>query len=197
MAMMMAAAAKQPAVKTEQKEEGMSGMMKSMMKQIGKDKTPEEALAMAEKMGMPKEAIEKVKASMAKPKEGEQDMGAMMKAMMGKKPKEYSKEEVNKALAIIEVERTLKNVTNYKRALQESPAAELQSLIRSLNGGYTAPSPGGDPIVNRIHCRRDVIFLPLMRRKLQRSPRGRRGCSWQRARSRCTGNGMTGSTRRR
>ena len=148
MAMMMAAATKQPAVKTVQKEEGMSGMMKNMMKQMGKDKSPEEALAMAEKMGMPKEAIEKVKASMAKPKEGERDMGAMMKAMMGKKSKEYSKEEVNKALAIIEVERTLKNVTNYKRALQESPAAELQSLIRSLNGGYTAPSPGGDPIVN-------------------------------------------------
>lgn len=148
MAIMMAAATKQPAVKTEQKEEGMSGMMKNMMKQMGKDKSPEEALAMAEKMGMPKEAIEKVKASMAKPKEGGQDMGAMMKAMMGKKSKEYSKEEVNKALAIMEVERTLKNVTNYKRALQESPAAELQSLIRSLNGGYTAPSPGGDPIVN-------------------------------------------------
>lgn len=148
MAMMMAAAAKQPAVKAEQKEEGMSGMMKNMMKQMGKDKTPEEALAMAEKMGMPKEAIEKVKASIAKPKEGEQDMGAMMKTMMGKKSKEYSKEEVNKALAIMEVERTLKNVTNYKRALQESPAAELQSLIHSLNGGYTAPSPGGDPIVN-------------------------------------------------
>lgn len=148
MAMMMATATKQPAVKTEQKEEGMSGMMKNMMKQMGKDKSPEEALAMAEKMGMPKEAIEKVKASMAKPKEGGQDMGAMMKAMMGKKSREYSKEEVNKALAIMEVERTLKNVMNYKRALQESPAAELQSLIRSLNGGYTAPSPGGDPIVN-------------------------------------------------
>lgn len=199
MAMMMAAAAKQPEVKTEQKEEGMSGMMKNMMKQMGKDKSPEEALAMAEKMGMPKEAIERVKASMAKPKEGERDtgaamkgkrsemakdkspeemmkmaekmgmpkeaiekvkasmkkpegektdMGAMMKAMMGKKSKEYSKEEVNKALAIMEVERTLKNVTNYKRALQESPAAELQSLIHSLKGGYTPPSPGGDPIVN-------------------------------------------------
>nr|WP_148375333.1 MULTISPECIES: cobaltochelatase subunit CobN [Butyricimonas] len=148
MAMMMAAATKQPAVRTEQKEEGMSGMMKNMMKQMGKGKTPEEMMKMAEKMGMPKEAIEKVKASMTKSGEEKTDMGAMMKAMMGKKSKEYSKEEVNKALAIMEVERTLKNVTNYKRALQESPAAELQSLIHSLNGGYTAPSPGGDPIVN-------------------------------------------------
>ena len=48
----------------------------------------------------------------------------------------------------MEVERTLKNVNNYKRALAESPAVELQSLMNALNGGYTAPSPGGDPIVN-------------------------------------------------
>lgn len=48
----------------------------------------------------------------------------------------------------MEVERTLKNVNNYKRALQESPDGELQSLMNALNGGYTAPSPGGDPIVN-------------------------------------------------
>ena len=87
-------------------------------------------------------------------------MSAMMKAMMGKKAKEYSKEEVNKALAIMEVERTLKNVNNYKRALQESPDGELESLMNALNGGYTAPSPGGDPIVNPgILCRRDGIFL--------------------------------------
>lgn len=148
MAMMMAATAKQPTVKDEKKEEGMSGMMKEMMKQTGKGKTPEEMMKMAEKMGMPKEAIEKVKASMSKPGEDKPDMSAMMKAMMGKKAKEYSKEEVNKALAIMEVEKTLKNVNNYKRALAESPAVELQSLMNALNGGYTAPSPGGDPIVN-------------------------------------------------
>ena len=197
MAMMMAAAAKQPEVMPVKKEEGghpMSGMMKNMMKQMGEGKTPEECLemakkmgapeealekmkaamgrengekgpnakmgempgnkgtgdmmAMAEKMGMPKEAIEKVKASMGKSKGGNPDMSAMMKAMMGKKAKEYSKEEVNKALAIMEVERTLKNVNNYKRALQESPDGELESLMNALNGGYTAPSPGGDPIVN-------------------------------------------------
>ena len=148
MAMMMAATAKQPTVKDEKKEEGMSGMMKEMMKQMGKDKTPEERLAMAEKMGAPEEAMEKMKAAMTKPKEDKPDMSAMMKAMMGKKAKEYSKEEVNKALAIMEVERTLKNVNNYKRALAESPAVELESLMNALNGGYTAPSPGGDPIVN-------------------------------------------------
>ena len=132
MAMMMAAAAKQPEVMPVKKEEGehpMSGMMKNMMKQKGPD---------AKTGGM----------QVNKGTGGKPDMSAMMKAMMGKKAKEYSKEEVNKALAIMEVERTLKNVNNYKRALQESPDGELQSLMNALNGGYTAPSPGGDPIVN-------------------------------------------------
>ena len=132
MAMMMAAAAKQPEVmpvKKEEREHPMSGMMKNMMKQKGPD---------AKTGGM----------QVNKGTGGNPDMSAMMKAMMGKKAKEYSKEEVNKALAIMEVERTLKNVNNYKRALQESPDGELQSLMNALNGGYTAPSPGGDPIVN-------------------------------------------------
>jgi cobaltochelatase CobN len=51
-------------------------------------------------------------------------MEAMMKAMMSKK-KEYSKEEMNFALAVVEVERTLKNVGNYMSALLESPEREL------------------------------------------------------------------------
>ncbi len=169
MAMMMATAAKQPEVMPMKKEEGghpMSGMMKNMMKQMGEGKTLEERLEMAKKMGAPEEALDKMKAAMGKEKgekgpdaktggmqgnrgaEGNPDMSAMMKAMMGKKTKEYSKEEVNKALAIMEVERTLKNVNNYKRALQESPDCELQSLMNALNSGYTAPSSGGDPIVN-------------------------------------------------
>ena len=76
-----------------------------------------------------------------------QGMMTMMKAMMSKK-KEYSKEEMNFALAVVEVERTLKNVGNYKSALLESPERELTSMVNALNGGYTQPSPGGDPIAN-------------------------------------------------
>ena len=152
MAMMMAAAAKQPKITPVKKKEAglsMAGMMKNMMKRMGEGMTPEERLEMARKMGAPEEALKKMKAAMES-ENGEQgsDMSAMMQAMMGKKAKEYSKEEVNKALAIMEVERTLKNVNNYKRALQESPDGELESLMNALNGGYTAPSPGGDPIVN-------------------------------------------------
>lgn len=80
-------------------------------------------------------------------KEKPQGMAAMM-AAMGQAPKEYSKEEVEFALAIAEVERTIKNVGNYKNALLTSPEKELGSLINALNGGYTAPTPGGDPIAN-------------------------------------------------
>ena len=74
-------------------------------------------------------------------------MMAMMMAM-GKARKEYSKKEIELALAIAEVERTIKNVGNYKNALLKSPEEELSSLMNALKGGYTAPTPGGDPIAN-------------------------------------------------
>lgn len=50
--------------------------------------------------------------------------------------------------AINEVEAAVNNVTNYRNLLRRSPQLELTSLMNALNGGYTAPSPGGDPIVN-------------------------------------------------
>ena len=49
---------------------------------------------------------------------------------------------------VTELERTIRNVGNYRHALEESPEAELSSLTNALNGGYTSPSPGGDPIAN-------------------------------------------------
>lgn len=70
-----------------------------------------------------------------------------MAAMMGL-GKEYSKEEREFARVVSELERTIRNVGNYRRALEESPEAELASLANALNGGYTAPSPGGDPVAN-------------------------------------------------
>lgn len=74
-------------------------------------------------------------------------MPDMAKKMQSPK-EEYSKEEVNFALAVLEVERTIRNVANYKNQLLESPGKELASMTNALNGGYTQPSPGGDPIVN-------------------------------------------------
>jgi len=71
-----------------------------------------------------------------------------MMTAMGKAPKEYSKEDIEFSLAVTEVERTIKNIGNYKNALLTSPEEELASLMNALKGGYTTPTPGGDPIAN-------------------------------------------------
>ena len=42
----------------------------------------------------------------------------------------------------------VENINNYSEALRESPEEEFRSLLNAMDGGYTAPSPGGDPIVN-------------------------------------------------
>lgn len=79
-------------------------------------------------------------------KEAKAPMNGNMPAMSG--IKEYTKEEKEFARVVMEIERTIRNVENYKNALANSPEAELASLINAMNGGYTAPSPGGDPIAN-------------------------------------------------
>lgn len=119
MAMMMAAA--------EESEDGKSGMMGGM-------KGMTDSKANTAKAGNKNTA-----------KKG--GMAAMMKKKMMKK-KEYTKEQITKATAIMEVERAIKNVHNYRKALKESPEIELASIINGMNGGYTKPSPGGDPIAN-------------------------------------------------
>lgn len=67
---------------------------------------------------------------------------------MKMKMPEYTPEQKAKAAAIMEVERTLKNISNYSDVLRQSPEMELTSLINALAGGYIKPSPGGDPIAN-------------------------------------------------
>lgn len=73
-------------------------------------------------------------------------MAMMMQARSAKK--EYTDEEKNFSGAIMELEQAILNVNNYRKDLQESPEAELRAIMNSLAGGYTAPSPGGDPIAN-------------------------------------------------
>ena len=36
----------------------------------------------------------------------------------------------------------------YEQALRESPRREMEAILNALNGGYTAPSPGGDALAN-------------------------------------------------
>lgn len=107
---------------------------------------PATALAQAHEIDKARNAPKGMMAMMMAMQEG--GMSAMMQRMGNRQKKEYSKKEINMALAILEVERTIKNIGLYKKQLQESPEQELASLVNALNGGYTPPSPGGDPIVN-------------------------------------------------
>jgi cobaltochelatase CobN len=61
---------------------------------------------------------------------------------------EYTHEQKNRARAIVEMERTLRNITVYQKALEESPEQEFQSLLNALSGGYISPSSGGDAVAN-------------------------------------------------
>lgn len=126
--------------KFEKRRNAPSGMMSMMMvKSKGDDR--EGASTKAGESG------EKQSGMSAAVKGG--GSGTPDKTGMGsRKKEEFSKEEVNFALAVLEVERTIRNVGNYKKALLESPRMELASMVNALNGGYTKPSPGGDPIVN-------------------------------------------------
>lgn len=67
--------------------------------------------------------------------------------MMSKAPK-YTRQQIRLAQAITTVEHALQNVGKYSEALRQSPLNEMSSLMNALNGGFTAPSPDGDLIVN-------------------------------------------------
>ncbi len=70
------------------------------------------------------------------------------KGMAGAGQTRYTRSQINLAQAITTVEHALENVDKYSDALRKSPETELAQLINALAGGYTAPSSGGDPIVN-------------------------------------------------
>lgn len=122
----------------------------AMMKAMGK------TLGIKDMKSMPPEMKKKMMA--AKEKTDSKKPAAMggmkgmkgMKDMMGKMPKqpEYSKREKDLAFAIMELERTIKNVALYKTNLLISPRLEFESIVNAMNGGFTMPSPGGDPIAN-------------------------------------------------
>lgn len=79
------------------------------------------------------------------------DMMAMMRRGMhpsAAPAKEYSREDREKARLICEAEQAVRRVPEYRLQLENSPEQEMKSLTNALSGGYTAPSPGGDPIAN-------------------------------------------------
>ncbi len=127
----------------------------SMMAAAGMD--PEKAIAMAKKMGASDEAIKKMRAAIeakknvvkgGHPGASAGHPGGKMMGGMGAPRREFTKEEIEFAQAVGEVERALANIGKYRRALSESPSSEIASLLNALNGGYIAPTSGGDPVLN-------------------------------------------------
>ena len=91
------------------------------------------------------------KAKMAKAGKGKASQSGKTskdKGMMMSKAPKYTRQQIHLAQAITTVEHALQNVGKYSEALRQSPLNEMSSLMNALNGGFTAPSPGGDLIVN-------------------------------------------------
>lgn len=60
----------------------------------------------------------------------------------------HSKDEIEKATAIMEIVHAIGNVSVYYETLSESPRKELSSIVNALNGGFISPASGGDPVAN-------------------------------------------------
>lgn len=158
MAMMMAAAEEQTESSQHQHTEKhkATGIMHKKMQEMTQGMDSKKALELAKKMGAPADALRKMEKAMVqqdannpKTSKNHSQTNGMMNMMANMvKGKEYSKQQIAHALAITEIERTVKNVNNYRSALLESPEKEIASLVNAMNGGYTQPSPGGDPIAN-------------------------------------------------
>lgn len=138
MASMMPAPQEQPARISERKSLKKHTMIPGM--------SSEKALEMARKMGADEEALKKMEAAINK------------KSVAGKKTARHghpamerpqiTNAQIQFASAVTEVERALKNVDIYREALLNSPDNELTSLVNALNGGFIAPTSGGDPVLN-------------------------------------------------
>ncbi len=89
-----------------------------------------------------------------KPNHPEHKTGAKYKpdAHSGATPKDSLKVPPvtykNRMMAILEIDRTVKNILLCRSHLYSSPQGEINALLNALNGGYISPSPGGDAVAN-------------------------------------------------
>jgi cobaltochelatase CobN len=151
---------KMPSKQQAKQKASPSGKDMAKMRKMGQGMDPKKALAIAKMMGASPEQLKKMKEGMMKGKNGgasdahaNRKMASMspaMQAIMDKVAEAamLTKEDKGFSQAVLEVERTIRNVNNYKSALLTSPAIEMQSMLNALAGGYTAPSSGGDVISN-------------------------------------------------
>ena len=141
-----------------QKKETRSVSELRAAKSMGKKEVPQmsrEAFDKMEQSGrFPAKMMEAIKKGQRWYKMEQKQLAAQKKkggkgvGMAESKAPRYTREQIRLAQAITTVEHALQNVGKYGDALRKSPETELTSLLNALNGGYTAPSPGGDPIVN-------------------------------------------------
>ena len=135
-------------------------MMKAMMAKMQKDaKEGKKSMfsghghpAGIPKTGKMPESVKKMlKEKMAKenaghkPEASKDDPMKKMMAAMTKKDS-VSKDDIMYANAVLDIQRAIQNVNTYRNYLRECPEFELKRFINALNGGYVAPSPGGDVI---------------------------------------------------
>ena len=135
-----------PTAKLSERKESSSAKMKRMMNATGM--SPEKALEMAKKMGADSTAIAKMSAAMQRNSSKSKMKSTHAPKSMGMSAPKYAKEEIDKASAIMEIERAIKNISIYATALANSPECELASVINGLNGGFITPTSGGDPVLN-------------------------------------------------
>ena len=168
MAMMMAASRKKsltPAPSTAPipapKRGPIAKLMQWNMRKMLAKKDPSRMLEMAKKMGAPPEALKKMEEELKRqmgisdstsvaPSSDAPSVAPSAGSAVGSSPADLdpARADLELAHAVTEVRTALGNVASYRRLLQESPGLELAALTNGLNGGYTAPSPGGDLIVN-------------------------------------------------
>lgn len=130
----------------EPKRNPIAKMMQWNMRKMMAKKDPSRMLEVARKMGASEEALKKMEEGLKK------QMGINSNSTKGKTAQmtgqTTSRQDIELAHAVNEVRTALNNIARYRQYLIDSPQEELQALVNGLNGGYTAPSPGGDLIVN-------------------------------------------------
>jgi len=133
-----------PTAKLSGRSESPSSKMRKMMSATGM--SPDKALEVAEKIGADSAAIAKMSAAMQS-KGSKKGSGKRAHSVMMSVP-QHTTEEIEKANAIMEIVQAITNVNTYAKALRDSPAKELSSVVNALNGGFITPTSGGDPVLN-------------------------------------------------
>lgn len=139
----------------EAKRSPMAKMMRKQMRKMMASSDANTMLEMARRMGADEEALKKMAEAMGmkdSKKEPDANNGKAKTLAMNDRD---SIEKADASMlspdwirAVEEVEQALNNINAYRKQLGSSPKQELNSILNALNGGYTAPSPGGDPIAN-------------------------------------------------